>query len=62
MLAVIATKSMASLAGLSPTKQRFKQEIAELKEESEKEQVGRGVSISVSVTPSLTSHAPCTLT
>lgn len=39
MFSMIATKRMSSLAGLSPTAQRFGQNIAELKEESEKEHV-----------------------
>lgn len=39
VFSMIATKRMSSLAGLSPTAQRFGQNIAELKEESEKEHV-----------------------
>ncbi|OJT03669.1 Calcium/calmodulin-dependent protein kinase type I [Trametes pubescens] len=45
VFSMIATKRMSSLAGLSPTAQRFGQNIAELKEESEKEHVDEDRSV-----------------
>ncbi|KAI0816914.1 Pkinase-domain-containing protein [Trametes gibbosa] len=45
VFSMIATKRMSSLAGLSPTAQTFGQNIAQLKEESEKEHVDEDRSV-----------------
>ncbi|KAI0634541.1 Pkinase-domain-containing protein [Trametes polyzona] len=45
VFSMIATKRMSSLAGLSPTAQSFGQNIAQLKEESEKEHVDEDRSV-----------------
>ncbi|KAH9848075.1 Pkinase-domain-containing protein [Lenzites betulinus] len=45
VFSMIATKRMSSLAGLSPTAQTFGQNIAQLKEESEKENVDEDRSV-----------------